>query len=54
MDDFSLQVKPLAHLLIAPDGVDCKFALLTVIIIKYTYIQCYMFQLIGAIIRPLP
>jgi len=24
------------------------------LLLKYTYIQCYMFQLRGAIIRPLP
>jgi hypothetical protein len=30
MDDFSLQVKPLAHLLIAPGGVDYKFALIQI------------------------
>jgi hypothetical protein len=28
MDDFSLHVKPLSHLLIAPGEVDCKFALI--------------------------
>jgi hypothetical protein len=28
MDDFSLQVKPLAHLLIASGGVNCKSALM--------------------------
>jgi hypothetical protein len=47
MDYFSLQVKPLAHLLIAPGRVDCKCALIQIkktlnIQLKY-YLIRYIF-----------